>query len=115
VVVEEETYVEEETGLVVGHAGAQVLLGQRVGAPLPHLDAPTFGIEAAGTPFGNLPAPVGMSRASIMEEAFRRAQEASYTAGYWTAIYQMHAFQQVCYLFVRSGYGIDLFSFFFFP
>jgi len=47
--------------------------------------------------FGPLPLPAGTSRSEIMEEAFRRAQEASYTAGYWTAVYQMHASQKVWY------------------
>jgi hypothetical protein len=77
-----------ETGL--GHAGTSTntsgtlgLFGHALGTHLPHLDAPPafFGI--------------GATRSAIMEEAFRRAQEASYTAGYWTAVYQMHASQQV--------------------
>ncbi|KIM32734.1 hypothetical protein M408DRAFT_326477 [Serendipita vermifera MAFF 305830] len=74
----EETYEAEATDF-----GQSLPFGQAQGMPLA---SPTF--------FGTLPMPAGTTRSAIMEEAFRRAQEASYTAGYWTAIYQMHASQK---------------------
>jgi hypothetical protein len=69
-------------GTSTSTSGTQVLFGHASGTHLPRPDAPAF--------FG-----IGATRSAIMEEAFRRAQEASYTAGYWTAVYQMHASQQV--------------------
>lgn len=62
------------------------------------------------TLFGAPPVPVGTTRSALMEEAFRKAQEASYTAGYWTAIYQMHASQKVCDLILVYLFGFNLIS-----
>jgi hypothetical protein len=78
------------TGTGTSTSGPRVLFGHASGTHLPRFDPPA--------PFG-----IGATRSAIMEEAFRRAQEASYTAGYWTAVYQMHASQQV--RFYRYVYG----------
>jgi hypothetical protein len=91
----QESYGVNETGL--GHAGTgtsdtRMLFGHAPGMHLPRLDVPAL--------FG-----VGATRSAIMEEAFRRAQEASYTAGYWTAVYQMHASQRVCFFFCPFLHG----------
>lgn len=45
--------------------------------------------------FDSLPKLPPGSASAAMEEAFNKVKEASYTLGYWTAVYQMHAQQQV--------------------
>lgn len=103
----EESYEVDESSLT----RAQVSFGHTSSGnmplppPHPHAHPSTSAPEVLfpiGSPPVPLPMPVGTTRSSIMEEAFRRAQEASYTAGYWTAVYQMHASQQVRYVSLPS-------------